>query len=42
MRKVRENNADTLKEDMLMPVGFTHDPLFTVADDRSFGYLWRR
>jgi hypothetical protein len=42
MQKFREKNADTLYEDVLMPVGFTHDPFFTVADDRTFSYPWHR
>lgn len=42
MQKFRENNSDTLYEDVLMPVGFTHDPFFTVADDRTFTYPWHR
>jgi hypothetical protein len=42
MQKFRENNAGTLYEDVLMPVGFTHDPFFSVADDRSFSYPWHR
>jgi hypothetical protein len=42
MQKFRENNARTLYEDVLMPVGFTHDPFFSVADDRTFSYPWHR
>ena len=42
MQKFRENNAGTLYEDVLMPVGFTHAPFFSVADDRSFSYPWHR
>ncbi|MGC1650881.1 MAG: hypothetical protein WA741_34080, partial [Candidatus Sulfotelmatobacter sp.] len=42
MQKFRENNAGTLYEDVLMPVGFTHDPFFSVADDRTFIYPWHR
>jgi hypothetical protein len=42
MQKFRENNADTLYEDVTMPPGFTHDPFFTVALDRSFRYPWHR
>jgi len=37
-----ENKADTLYEDVLMPPGFTHDPFFTVGNDRSFSYPWHR
>lgn len=42
MQKFRENNADSLYEDVTMPPGFTHDPFFTVASDRSFSYPWHR
>ena len=42
MQKFRENKADTLYEDVLMPPGFTHDPFFTVGNDRSFSYPWHR
>jgi hypothetical protein len=42
MQKFRENNSDTLYEDVVMPPGFTHDPFFTVGDDRSFRYPWHR
>jgi len=42
MQKFREKNAGTLYEDVLMPVGFTHDPFFSVNDDRTFSYPWHR
>ena len=42
MQKFRENNAGMLYEDVLMPVGFTHDPFFAVAGDRTFSYPWHR
>lgn len=42
MQKFRENDEATLYEDVLMPPGFTHDPFFTVASDRSFSYPWHR
>jgi len=42
MQKFRDNNADTLYEDVLMPVGFTHDPFFTVGNDGKFSYPWHR
>jgi hypothetical protein len=42
MQKFRENKANTLYEDVLMPPGFTHDPFFTVGGDRSFSYPWHR
>lgn len=42
MQKFRENKADTVYEDVVMPLGFTHDPFFIVAADRSFKYPWHR
>lgn len=42
MQKFRENTADSLYEDVTMPPGFTHEPFFTVAADRSFSYPWHR
>ena len=42
MQKFRENKADTLYEDVVMPPGLTHDPFFTVAPDRSSSYPWHR
>jgi hypothetical protein len=42
MQKFRENKSDSLYEDVVMPPGFTHDPFFTVANDRSFKYPWHR
>jgi hypothetical protein len=42
MQKFRENSADTLYEDVLMPPGFTHDPFFAMGSDRSFSYPWHR
>lgn len=42
MQKFRENKSDTLYEDVLMPVGFTHDCFFTVDDERNFSYPWHR
>ncbi len=38
----RENNPDTLYEDVAMCPGFTHDPFFVVGNDRSFRYPWHR
>jgi hypothetical protein len=42
MQKFRENKADSLYEDVMMPPGFTHDPFFTVTADRNFSYPWHR
>jgi hypothetical protein len=42
MQKFRKNNADTLYEDVTMSPGFTHDPFFTVVNDRTFRYPWHR
>jgi len=42
MQKFRENNSETLYEDVVMSPGYTHEPFFTVANDRSFNYPWHR
>jgi hypothetical protein len=42
MQKFRENISDTLYEDVAMPPGYTHDPFFTVGNDRGFSYPWHR
>jgi len=42
MQKFRENNSGTLYEDVPMPPGFTHDPYFTVGNNRCLSYPWHR
>jgi hypothetical protein len=42
MQKFRENNSESLYEDVPMSPGFTHEPFFTVRSDRSFSYPWHR
>jgi hypothetical protein len=42
MQKFRENNAATLYEDVTMSPGFTHDPFFTLRNNRNFSYPWHR
>jgi len=42
MQKFRQNNKETLYEDVPMLPGFTHDPFFVVGNDRSFRYPWHR
>jgi hypothetical protein len=42
MQKFRENNADTLYEEVVVPPGYTHDPFFVLGSDRSFSYPWHR
>ena len=42
MQKFRENNPETLYENVPMPPGFTHDPFFVIGDGRSFTYPWHR
>ena len=42
MQKFRENNLDTLYENVAMCPGFTHDPFFVVGNDRGFSYPWHR
>src|SRR5208282_4042744 len=42
MQKFRENNAETLYEDVPMLPGMTHDAFFGLTNDRSFRYPWHR
>ena len=42
MQKFREDNAETLYEDVPMLPGYTHDPFFTLANEGSFSYPWHR
>ena len=42
MQKFRERHEDTLYEDVLMPVGSTHDPFCRVAGKDSWEYPWHR
>jgi len=42
MQKFRERHEETLYEDVLMPVGFTHDPFCRVAGPNSWEYPWHR
>ena len=42
MQKFRENNADTLYEDVPMLPGYTHDPFFVMGNAGSFHYPWHR
>lgn len=42
MQKFRENNSETLYEDVPMVPGYTHDPFFVLANDGSFSYPWHR
>jgi hypothetical protein len=42
MQKFREHHEETLYEDVLMPVGFTHDPSCRVAGPNSWEYPWHR
>jgi hypothetical protein len=42
MQKFRENNAETIYEDVPMLPGYTHDPFFVVEKDRSFHYPCHR
>lgn len=42
MQKFRENNPETLYENVPMPPGFTHDPFFVTEGDRGFRYPWHR
>lgn len=42
MQKFRKNRPDTLYEEVPMAAGFTHEPFFKLAADRSFSYPWHR
>src|SRR5437762_5393425 len=42
MQKFRENNPETLYENVPMPPGFTHDPFFFAGDASSVRYPWHR
>ena len=42
MQKFRENSAETLYQDVVMPPGYTHEPFFVLQSDRSFSYPWHR
>jgi hypothetical protein len=42
MQKFRERDQDTLYEDVLMPVGYTHDPFCRVVGDGQWEYPWHR
>jgi hypothetical protein len=42
MQKFRENKPETLYEDVPMLPGYTHNPFFAMANDRSFSYPWHR
>jgi hypothetical protein len=42
MQKFRENNPETLYENVPMPPGFTHDPFFLAGAGSSFRYPWHR
>jgi hypothetical protein len=42
MQKFRENNSETLYEDVPMLPGCTHDPFFVLKNDRTFSYPWHR
>jgi hypothetical protein len=42
MQKFRENNPETLYENVPMPPGFTHDPFFFAGDGSSVRYPWHR
>jgi len=42
MQKFREHDPDSLYEDVLMPVGMTHDPFCRVAGPSAWEYPWHR
>lgn len=42
MQKFHERDENTLYEDVLMPVGYTHDPFCRVAAKNQWEYPWHR
>jgi hypothetical protein len=42
MQKFQDKNAETLYEDVIVPVGSTHSPFFTFQPDSTFAYPWHR
>ncbi len=42
MQKFHERRQETLYEDVLMPVGYTHDPFCRVAGPNQWEYPWHR
>ncbi len=42
MQKFRERDDATLYEDVLMPVGYSHDPFCRVTGDNQWTYPWHR
>lgn len=42
MQKFRDNNANSLYEDVVMSPGFTHDAFFMLRNGGSFEYPWHR
>ena len=42
MQKFRERDGKTIYEDVLMPVGYTHDPFCRVAGPNQWQYPWHR
>ena len=42
MQKFREDNAESLYEDIPMLPGYTHDPFFVLSSEGGFSYPWHR
>lgn len=42
MQKFHERDADTLYEDVLMPIGYSHDPFCRVTGRNEWTYPWHR
>ena len=42
MQKFKERDEDTLYEDVMMPVGYTHDPFCYVTGSGRWTYPWHR
>ncbi|KAA0594870.1 hypothetical protein J2848_004492 [Azospirillum lipoferum] len=42
MQKFKERDAASLYEDVVMPIGYSHDPFCRVAGDNRWTYPWHR
>lgn len=42
MQKFRQRHADTIYEDVVMPIGYSHDPFCHVTGPNEWTYPWHR
>ncbi|KXF78186.1 hypothetical protein ATN84_23795 [Paramesorhizobium deserti] len=42
MQKFKERNETTLYEDVIMPIGYSHDPFCRVTSENQWTYPWHR